>query len=61
MQICLTKEGQKVVNEKIAPIIELEKKAFNNMEEKDRNLLISLTQKYVDFFNKDIEQYYDAK
>ena len=54
MQICLTKEGQKVVNEKIAPIIELEKKAFNNMEEKDRNLLISLTQKYVDFFKKDI-------
>ena len=47
MQIYLTEKGQKMLQEKIYPVMQIENKVFQKMEETEARELLRLFQKYV--------------
>ena len=47
--IVLTKEGLKLTQNIISPLINAERSAFQSLSEDEREALLSLTKKYVDF------------
>lgn len=50
--ICLTEKGRQFVEQKIRPVVDMEKGAFLEMEPDERAEFIRLSQKYVDLFGK---------
>ena len=47
MQIYLTEKGQKMLQEKISPVMQIENNVFQKMEETEARELLRLFQKYV--------------
>lgn len=56
MQIILTDDGRKFTEEKIIPVINIEKTSFTSMGEKDSKEFIRLTRKYLDIFKEQTKQ-----
>lgn len=54
--IHLTEEGQKLVTDKIIPVIQLENDTFAEMPAEDREGLLKLTEKYIRLFQQKTEQ-----
>ena len=50
--ICLTEKGRQFVEQKIRPVVDMENRAFLEMEPDERAEFIRLSQKYVDLFGK---------
>ena len=50
--ICLTEKGRQFVEQKIRPVVDMENRAFLEMEPEERAEFIRLSQKYVDLFGK---------
>lgn len=48
MHLFLTEAGRKMTAEKIGPVMELERSAFQEMEKEQRRVLLALTRTYVD-------------
>lgn len=53
--IVLTEQGEKLVREKIFPIMEAEDRAFLEMEPEEREELLRLNEKYAEAFRKHTE------
>lgn len=56
MQIILTDTGKKFAQEKIIPVINIEKASFLAMGEKDSKEFLHLTRKYLDIFREKTKQ-----
>lgn len=52
MHIYLTASGQKLAEEKVAPLFEAENKSFAEMPSEESQELLRLTRKYIDIFRK---------
>lgn len=56
MHLCLTESGEKLIEEKILPVLELENSVFSEMSPKESSQLLYLTEKYVEMFRKKVIQ-----
>lgn len=56
MQIIFTQSGKSFAQEKIIPIVNIEKKAMIEMGQKESQELLRLTRKHLDIFKKQISQ-----
>lgn len=54
--IHLTTEGQRLVKDKITPVIEMEEAAFASMTVQDRQELLRLTEQYIRLFQNKTDQ-----
>lgn len=57
-QICLTDSGKEVLKTKMQPIVDAEINSFSEMTESERDLLISLTKKFISLMKKNTETIY---
>ncbi len=55
-QILLTEEGKKLMKEKILPVIDQEQAAFEEMAPREREQLLTLTEKYIHILQQKTEQ-----
>lgn len=55
--IILTKRGERLVREKIFPVMEMEDRVFLEMEPEERKELLRLNEKYVEAFRKYTESF----
>ena len=61
--IVLTERGEKLIKEKIIPIMEMEERTFLEMGEEERKEMLRLNEKYVEVFRKNVgglEKYEDT-
>lgn len=56
MQIIFTETGKKFAQEKIIPIVDIEKSALAAMGEKNSRELLRLTRKHLDIFKEQVKQ-----
>lgn len=54
--IRLTDEGRKICEEKILPLMLAEEQSLNRMTENERELLLQLTQKQIDYLDEEIRK-----
>lgn len=54
--IRLTTEGIKICEEKILPLMLAEEQSLNRMTEDEREMLLQLTQKQIDYFDEEIRK-----
>ena len=54
-RIVLTEQGTALAERVIRPLILAEQRALHGMEEKERDSLLDLTQKYVDFLQAEVD------
>ena len=59
----LTPEGQKLAQEKIVPVVEMENRIFAAMEAKESQELLRLTKKLVSLYRKEVDEqnFYQTK
>lgn len=59
MKISLTPKGQKLVDEKIVPIINIDNAIFKELGKKDSEELLRITQKYIDILKRKVKDTYE--
>lgn len=55
-QIVLTEKGEKIAERVVAPLVVAEQRTFKSLKEKERKALLSLTQKYADLLQTEINR-----
>lgn len=55
-QFFFTEEGEKLVKEKIAPLVRAEKQSFIRLEEQERNELLTITEKHINILEEEINR-----
>jgi len=56
MQIFLTEDGRKLVEEKIVPIAAMETEAYGGMSKEECQEMLRLTRKYLEHFRKKVKE-----
>lgn len=56
MQVIFTETGKKFAQEKIIPIVDIEKSALAALGQKDSRELLRLTRKHLDIFKEQVKQ-----
>ena len=54
--VVLTEQGNSVVQQMIAPLVAAERQSFMELQESEKEALLSLTQKYVDLLQSNIRK-----
>ena len=55
-QFFFTKAGEKLVKEKIAPLVQAEEQSFLRLGERERNELLAITQKHINILEEEINK-----
>lgn len=51
-----TPSGEKLVNEKIAPLVQAEERSFDRLDQEERDRLLEITQKHIEILAEEIEK-----
>ncbi len=55
-QIFFTKDGDNLVENKIAPLVRAEERSFDRLDEDEREILLALTQKHIGLLEEELNQ-----
>ena len=55
-QFFFTETGEKLVKEKIAPLVQAEEKSFLRLNEQEREILLAITQKHIGVLEEEINK-----
>lgn len=55
-QFFFTEAGEKLVKEKIAPLVQAEEQSFLRLDERERNELLAITQKHISILEEEINK-----
>lgn len=55
-QFFFTEEGEKLVKEKIAPLVLAEEQSFLRLDEQERNTLLTITKKHINVLEEEINR-----
>lgn len=55
-QVWFTSKGEKLVAEKIAPLVQAEERSFEQLDEQEREMLLSITQKHIGILEEEINR-----
>ena len=55
-QIFFTKDGDNLVENKIAPLVRAEERSFDRLDEDEREILVALTQKHIGLLEEELNQ-----
>lgn len=55
-QVCLTESGEKLVMEKVVPLIRAEERSFERMDERERESMLETTRKHITILAEEINK-----
>ena len=55
-QFSFTETGEKLVQEKIMPLVQAEEKSFLRLDEQEREMLLTITQKHISILEEEINR-----